>query len=143
MTSEPTLIVVGLVRHGSDEHGSARWIVTRRRAGTHLAGAWELPGGKVETGEAPADALSREVREELGVLVAAPEPLTFSHHRYPDRTLLLLFYETSTLAEGAAPQPLAADALRLVTLDELVALEMPPANEPLRRLLRRRLETSS
>ena len=73
------------------------------------------------------------------VAVTDPVPLTFSHHRYaPDRDLLLLFYETATI-EGAAPRPLEAAELRLLTSTELVALDMPPANAPLKAALERRL----
>jgi 8-oxo-dGTP diphosphatase len=131
MNAPPTLVAVGLVQHPRTPAGEPTWIVTRRPAGVHLAGAWELPGGKVAPAEAPADALSRELSEELGVTVEPPRPLTFSHHRYPQREVLLLFYWTRTTADSPAPRPLAATDLRLVTRGELMALPMPPANAPL------------
>src|ERR1700733_927209 len=44
-----------------------RVLLTQRKPGTHLAGAWEFPGGKVEAGEDPREALRRELREEVGI----------------------------------------------------------------------------
>ena len=55
-------VLVGLI---ADEQG--RWLVNQRRAGTHMAGSWEFPGGKLEAGETVAQALARELREELGI----------------------------------------------------------------------------
>lgn len=141
---DPKLIVVGLVSHGGggEAEEEPRYIVTKRRAGAHLGGQWELPGGKVEPGEAPAVALRRELEEELGVHVTEPQPLTFSYYEYsPGRRLLLLFYGCATTPESAAPRPLAADELRLVDRFGLLALEMPPANRPLIEALRRRFRS--
>ena len=125
------VVAVGLVRDGD------RTIVTRRKAGTHLAGAWELPGGKVEPGESPGDALVRELGEELGVTVETPEPFTFSYWTYPERTVLLLFFRTRLAPGSPAPRALAADALAHLSDDELIALPFPPANAPLIAALRR------
>ena len=71
-----------------------RVLVAQRPPGKPLAGLWEFPGGKIETGERPATALVRELAEELGIRVAEADlhPLTFVAHDYSDFQLLLLLY---------------------------------------------------
>lgn len=133
--SAPTLVVVGWVAHGEDPHGEPTYVVTRRAPGTHLAGSWELPGGKVEAGESPREALVRELHEELGVTVEAAEPITFSWHAYGERTVLILFFAVRLSTESAAPSARVASDLRLLNRTGLLALEMPEANEPFRRWL--------
>lgn len=130
------IIVTGLVQHGQSPSGEPTFIVARRPAHAHLGGMWELPGGKLELGEAPEVGLRREIREELNIDLETVAPLTFSHHVYPpDKSLLLLFYAAKAVP-GAQPEPCAATELRYLTKNELIALEMPVANAPLKAALR-------
>jgi 8-oxo-dGTP diphosphatase len=67
-------------------------LLTRRMEGAHLAGMWEFPGGKVESGEDPRDAVVRECREEIDVEIAVVDILDVAWHRYREKDVLLLFY---------------------------------------------------
>src|SRR5947208_2415075 len=68
-----------------------RVLIAQRPEGKALAGLWEFPGGKIDAGERPEDALIRELREELGIAVkeACLAPLTFASYAYPDFHLLM------------------------------------------------------
>jgi 8-oxo-dGTP diphosphatase len=110
---------------------SGRVLVQRRPPGKAMAGLWEFPGGKLETGETPERALARELGEELGIVVAPDDlvPLTFASQPLADRHLLLLLYRcTAWIGE---PQPLDADALLWRHPDDMADLPMPPADLPL------------
>ena len=110
-------------------------LIAKRPAGRPLAGLWEFPGGKVEAGEKPEDALIRELREELGIEISAGDltPLTFASHAYPDFHLLMPVYLCRrwrgevTAHEG--------QGLLWVRPDALHRYDMPPADEPLKRAL--------
>ena len=69
-------------------------LLAKRPEGRPLAGLWEFPGGKIEAGETPEDALIRELHEELGIAIAKQDfaPLTFASHAYPDFHLLMPVY---------------------------------------------------
>ncbi len=98
-------VAIGLVRDGE-----GRVLITRRGSGRHLAGLWEFPGGKIAAGEAPADALRRELREEVGIEVDAATPCMHIPHDYGDRRVLLRIFRVSTWrgsAEGCEGQLLA------------------------------------
>lgn len=84
-----------------------RVLLTQRKAGTHLEGAWEFPGGKVEPGEDPKDALRRELEEEIGIDVDVGEIVDVTFHRYPQKSVLLLFYEVQR--NPGSPEPAALD----------------------------------
>lgn len=113
-----------------------RYLIARRKAGVHLGGLWEFPGGKRELGESLEECLRRELREELGIAISTPVPFTALRHVYPDKTVDLHFFLCS-LASGT-PQALDCEELRWVTAEELPALAFPEADRPVIELLRRR-----
>lgn len=109
----------------------SRVLIAQRPLNKQLGGLWEFPGGKVEVGERPEDALVREVREELDVAVDrdALEPLTFASHAYDDFHLLMpLFIVRRWQGE---PRAVEAPALAWASPSDLRAYAMPPADEPL------------
>lgn len=114
-----------------------RVLVQRRPAGKMFEGLWEFPGGKVEPGETPEEALVRELEEELAISVPCGclFPATFASAPLGDRHLLLLLYTCRKWI--GVPRALAAAGLRWVRPVELHALEMPPADAPLIGLLER------
>jgi 8-oxo-dGTP diphosphatase len=114
-----------------------RVLLARRPAGKPLAGLWEFPGGKVEPGETPENALARELHEELGIAIDAPEPLTFVSEPLGGRHLLLLLYVVRRWT--GVPAPLAASELAWVAPGEMAALPMPRADRPLVDALARHL----
>ncbi|MCS6798014.1 MAG: (deoxy)nucleoside triphosphate pyrophosphohydrolase [Myxococcota bacterium] len=113
-----------------------RLLLTRRREGSHLSGYWEFPGGKLEQGESPAEAVMRECLEECGLRVRPRRLLDVVFHRYPERDVLLLFYECQWLAGRVRHLGVAAHAW--VRPDELSRFPLPPADEPIVRRLQRR-----
>jgi 8-oxo-dGTP diphosphatase len=108
-----------------------RVLIAQRPAGRPMAGLWEFPGGKVETGERPEETLIRELKEELGIVVteACLAPLTFASHSYPDFHLLMPLYVCRRW-EGLVTA-LEGQQLAWVRANRLRDYPMPPADEPL------------
>ncbi len=117
---DPILVTAGVVIQ--DGHV----LVARRKAGSHLAGLWEFPGGKLEPGESPEECLARELREELGVSVRVGRVLETVYHRYPEKNVLLLFYACE-LTDGE-PQALDVADVAWVRRAELSDLDWVPAD---------------
>jgi len=108
-----------------------RVLIARRPKGKELEGLWEFPGGKIDADERPEDALIRELREELGIVVKAPclAPLTFASHAYDDFHLLMPLYVCRKW-EGFV-QALDGQTLKWVWPKDLRSYPMPPADAPL------------
>ncbi|MBV8440034.1 MAG: (deoxy)nucleoside triphosphate pyrophosphohydrolase [Hyphomicrobiales bacterium] len=108
-----------------------RVLLSQRPKGKALEGLWEFPGGKIDRNERPEDALVRELREELGIVVKVPclAPLTFASYAYDDFHLLMPLFVCRKW-EGMV-QPLDGQALKWVRPKDIRAYPMPPADEPL------------
>ncbi len=104
-------------------------LLTRRPDDTHMGGLWEFPGGKIEDGESPPQALERELAEELGIEVEVGLPITFAVHEEPQLRILLLFYAATIVAgrpRGDRGQPIA-----WVAPGRLPSYPTPPADAEL------------
>jgi len=112
----------------------ARFLITKRLSGTHLAGAWEFPGGKCDEGETLSACLIRELREELSVDASVGREVLAITHDYPDRRVELHFLHCTLHGE---PAPQLGQEMRWVSRDELGELEFPPADAALITELRR------
>ena len=114
--------------------GVGRVLVTRRAPDAHQGGLWEFPGGKVEADENLLEALARELREELGVLVETTKALMVLEHDYIDKRVRLDVYRVTRWSgepRGLEDQPLAWQRP-----EQLQDWAFPAANRPiLERLL--------
>ena len=108
-----------------------RVLLAQRPAGKPMAGLWEFPGGKIETGERPEQSLIRELKEELGISVKEDclAPLTFASHAYAEFHLLMPLYVCRRW-EGTVTA-LEGQKLAWVRPNRLRDYEMPPADIPL------------
>lgn len=125
MTSPIVVVAAVIERDGA-------FLVTLRQEGTHLAGHWEFPGGKVHPSETDAEALRRELHEELDVLAHVHDLVHHVTHAYAEKTVELRFYRCDIEDE---PRPMLGQALRWVPRTELSELPFPEADQDLIRLL--------
>lgn len=126
MTIAPVVVTAAVIER------DGRFLVTRRQRGAHLEGYWEFPGGKCEVGETHASCLTREIAEELDASIRVGEELLSTAHTYPDRVIELHFF---TCDMDGEPRPMLGQEMRWVSRADLPALEFPPADEELIRLL--------
>lgn len=113
-----------------------RVLIAQRPEGKAMAGLWEFPGGKVEPGERPDDALRRELWEELAVdaCESCLQPFTFVSHAYPDFHLFMPLWVVRRW--DGIPRPLEHAALKWVRPAMMKDYPMPAADEPLVAALR-------
>jgi mutator protein MutT len=106
-----------------------RLLITRRRAGSHLGGLWEFPGGKREPNETFEQCLVREIREELGMNIAVGEMFEEITHAYDEKTVRLKFF-VCTWIDGE-PQARGCESLEWVSKDALRKYNFPAADKQL------------
>jgi 8-oxo-dGTP diphosphatase len=111
-------------------------LLTRRMEGAHLEGYWEFPGGKLEQGEGPEEALVRECHEECGIGVEVDDIVDVTFHSYPGKDVLLLFYDCR-LVSGEV-QHLGVAEHVWCTPAELDDHPLPPADQKVVGKLKRR-----
>ncbi|MCB1547629.1 MAG: (deoxy)nucleoside triphosphate pyrophosphohydrolase [Hyphomicrobiaceae bacterium] len=113
-----------------------RVLLARRPPGRPLAGLWEFPGGKVEQGERPEETVIRELREELTIDISESclAPFTFASHTYEDFHLLMPLYVCRRWRGEV--KPAEGQELAWVRANRMGEYQMPPADEPLRAMLR-------
>ncbi|MGJ0514595.1 MAG: Nudix family hydrolase [Methylomicrobium sp.] len=117
-------VAVGVIK---DRDGKI--LIARRDESLHQGGLWEFPGGKIEAGETPEQALFRELKEELDIEPISAAPLITIHHSYPDRDVTLRVFlvdRFSGTAKGCLGQP-----IRWVEQNELDRFSFPAANRPI------------
>lgn len=131
MSSEqPTHIVVAALIERQEQ-----FLIAQRRLTDRFPGLWEFPGGKLERGESPEEALRRECREELAVEVEVRRIREVLFHPYDSFSVLLLFYDCEIVA--GEPQALDCERLEWAAFDKLEDYEFLPADKPLIRRLGR------
>ncbi len=121
---------------------NGRVLVTQRKAGTHLAGAWEFPGGKLLPGEDPRAGLRRELREELGIETTIGEIVDVTFHEYPeaDKAVLLMFFEAQRTNSSRDPEALDVAAFAWFGPRELDPDRFPPADVSILEKAKKRLK---
>ena len=117
-------VAAGVLR---DSQG--RVLIAQRPAGSHQEGWWEFPGGKLSLDETPADALRRELAEELGIAVNRAEALITYAHVYPERKVNL--HVSLVLDYDGQPAGAEGQALRWVRVEKLLEVGLLPADEPI------------
>jgi 8-oxo-dGTP diphosphatase len=127
MQAKPIILVAAVALIDADN----RVLIAQRPEGKAMAGLWEFPGGKVEAGETPEEALIRELEEELSIEVKEPclAPLTFASHAYDGFHLLMPLYLCRRWEGLVIPRE--GQAVKWVRPGRLRDHPMPPADAPL------------
>ncbi len=126
-SGQPLLLVAAVALVDTDN----RVLIARRPEGKSMAGLWEFPGGKVQDGETPEQALVRELREELGIDVCLTclAPFSFASHAYDTFHLLMPLYLCRTWEGEIVPRE--GQEIAWVRAVRLADYPMPPADLPL------------
>lgn len=113
---------------------AGRILITRRHGHAERGGQWEFPGGKIEPGEGEAEALRREIAEELDCEVTVGALLARTAHRYPDLEVELAFFACEIPA-GTEPRLIGAAAIHWAEPDRLADYDFCEADRPILSIL--------
>ncbi|MDP2714771.1 8-oxo-dGTP diphosphatase MutT [Rheinheimera sp.] len=116
-------VAVGVILQGQSI------LLALRSSKQHQGGKWEFPGGKVEAGETVAQALNRELQEEVAINVTQSSAFMQLEYAYPEKTVLLDIWLVT--AFDGEPHGREGQPLRWVDIAELGSIEFPDANQPI------------
>lgn len=127
--SKPLHVAVGVIKNAEGEV-----LISLRHNNVHQGGLWEFPGGKIEAGESVEQALARELKEELDILIQTLEPLIKINHQYTDLNVLLDVW----VVTGFSGQPKGCEgqAIKWVNPEQLSEFDFPEANLPIIRAVK-------
>ncbi|PCI62963.1 MAG: 8-oxo-dGTP diphosphatase MutT [Gammaproteobacteria bacterium] len=114
----------------------SQFFITKRKVDSHQGGKWEFPGGKVENNETVAQALARELKEEINIEVLSCQPLITINHDYGDKKVSLEVFLVDNFIGTAQAQE--GQLQQWCSLAELIKLDFPVANQPIIELLQQR-----
>ncbi|MGB0935902.1 MAG: 8-oxo-dGTP diphosphatase MutT [Colwellia sp.] len=118
-------VAVGVIT-SMDASGKTQYFLTKRLEHAHQGGKWEFPGGKVEAEETVAEALFRELKEEVGIEILSCQPLIEINHNYSDKSVCLSVFLVDNFEGEPASQEGLIDGW--YSLDALKELDFPEAN---------------
>jgi len=119
-------VVAGIIwQHGAER----RFLIAQRQKGKHLQDFWEFPGGKLEAGETPWQALQRELEEEINIQPTSGSPFMQVYYRYPERNILLDTWVVQDYRGEVAPAE--RQLLQWITVAEADDYRLPPADIPI------------
>jgi len=114
-------VVIGIIKSKN------KVLLGVRPEGNSFPGLWEFPGGKIELGESPEEALVRELNEELGISITDPKLHFAVTHSYSETGLLLMFFEV--IYWKGEPKNLHHSELKWYEASDLSSLDLPEANK--------------
>jgi 8-oxo-dGTP diphosphatase len=119
-------VAVGVIK-SIDASGETIYFLTKRLEEAHQGGKWEFPGGKVETDETVAQALFRELKEEIDIEILSCSPLMVVYHNYSDKEVCLNVFIVDNFQGQPASQEGLVDGW--FSLESLKELDFPEANK--------------
>ena len=108
---------------------SDRFLISKRQKGKHLQDYWELPGGKMESGESRRQALDRELREEINIVPVKASSFKQVNHKYEDRNILLDVWEVTSFKGEVKSRE--GQEVRWVAVGQLAKYQFPAADIPI------------